>query len=132
MPQVSEEAAVAEFERIAEAADVNVDTSTLGEEDADDVAEVRSLFCKAISDGVLSVDEKGQAVMAVKEGEPITFRVPMGADLMIMASANEDKRMEAMYRFVAAITGQSTARLGKLRKREWKLAMRLAGFLSAD
>jgi hypothetical protein len=132
MPEVGREAAVAEFERLAAAADVDVDVSNMSQEDADDVVEVRDLVSAAIERGALSVDDKGQAVMATVAGEPITFRVPKGADLMIMASATESKRMEAMVRFVCAITGQDSRRIGGLRKKEWKLALRLAGFLSAD
>jgi hypothetical protein len=71
-------------------------------------------------------------VLATVAGEPITFRVPKGADLMIMASATDAKRMEAMVRFVCAITGETTRRIDGLEKKEWKLALRLAGFLSAD
>jgi hypothetical protein len=132
MPEVSREAALAEFERLAAAADVDIDVANMSEDDAADVGEVRDLVVGAIERGVLSVNDKGEAVLAVFEGEPIRFRVPMGADLMIMANASDNKRMEAMVRFVCAITGQDTRRIGGLRKKEWKLALRLAGFLSAD
>ena len=132
MPEVGREAAVAEFERLAAAADVDVDVGNMSADDADDVIEVRDLVSAAIERGALSVDDKGQAVLATVAGEPITFRVPKGADLMIMASATEAKRMEAMVRFVCAITGETTRRIDGLEKKEWKLALRLAGFLSAD
>ena len=132
MPEVGREAAVAEFERLAAAADVDVDVSNMSADDADDVIEVRDLVSAAIERGALSVDDKGQAVLATVAGEPITFRVPKGADLMIMAAATEAKRMEAMVRFVCAITGETTRRIDGLEKKEWKLALRLAGFLSAD
>jgi hypothetical protein len=132
MPEVEKEAALAEFERLAAAADVDVDVTNMSEEDAADVSEVKSLVTSAIERGVLSIDDKGQAILAVSEGNPITFRVPKGADLMIMANASDNKRMESMVRFVCAITGQDSRRIGSLRKKEWKLALRLAGFLSAD
>jgi len=132
MAEVAPAAALAEFERLATAADVDIDTSGMSEEEADEVNEVRDLVTGAIEKGLLSVNDKGQGVLAVSDGDPITFRVPIGADLMIMVSASENKRMEAMLRFVCAITGQSSARIGALRKKEWKLALRLAGFLSAD
>lgn len=132
MPKADPEAALSEFERMAAAADVNIDTSSMSEQDAADVSELRDVMTDAIEDGLLSVDEEGRAVLSTSDSGDITFRVPLGADLMIMANAREDRRMEAMGRFVSAITSKSTVEIGKLKKKEWKLAMRLAGFLSAD
>ena len=132
MPEVGREAALEEFERLSAAADVDIDVGDMTEEEAEEVAEIRDLVVSAIERGVLSVNDKGEAVLSVADGEPIRFRVPKGADLMIMANASENKRMDAMVRFVCAITGQDTRRIGALRKKEWKLALRLAGFLSAD
>jgi hypothetical protein len=132
MPSTNPEAALEEFERLAEAADVNVDTSTMDEESAEDLVEVRTLLTGAIEQGVLSVDEEGRAVLRTEAHGELRFRVPVGEDLMIMASARDDQRMSAMNRFVSSITGKDTRTIGKLTKREWKLAMRLAGFLSAD
>lgn len=131
MPSTDPQVALAEFERLAAAADVNIDPSTMDQEDADSLEETCDLFTKAIERGELAVDDEGRAVLSAADST-ITFRVPLGADLMIMASANDNKRMEAMERFVCALTGQPTDRIRKLRKREWKLAMRIAGFLSAD
>ena len=132
MPKANLEAALVEFERMAAAADVNTDTSTMDDEAAADVEEVRALLTNAICDGTLAVDEEGQAVMSTANGGDIRFRVPLGEDLMIMANAQDDRRMEAMGRFVSSITGKDTRSIGKLKKKEWKLAMRIAGFLSAD
>lgn len=131
MPEVSREAALAEFERLAEAADVDIDITGMNEEETEEIAEVSDAFTKAIMSGRLLVNEEGQGVLVVAKGEPIRFRAPLGADLMIMASGNENKRMEDMVRFACALTGQSTRRIGELGVKEWKLAMRLAGFLSA-
>lgn len=132
MPTTSPEVALEEFERLAAAADVNIDTSTMDEEAAADVEEVRDLLTSAIEDGQLSVDEEGQAILATVASGDIKFRVPLGKDLMIMANAREDRRMDAMASFVSSITSKDSKTIGKLSKREWKLAMRLAGFLSAD
>ena len=131
MPEVGREAAVAEFERLAAASDVDIDVSDLDEEETEEIEETTDTFVSAIESGRLSVNDDGQAVMNVKDGEPIRFRVPLGADLMILAGAAENKRMEAMIRFICAITGQSTVRIGKLGVKEWKLALTIAGFLQA-
>lgn len=131
MPNANPEAALEEFERMAAAADVNIDSTSMDEEEAEDLEDVRRLFTGAIEDGRLAVDEEGRAVLQTEDG-PITFRPPVGRDLMIMASSKDDRRMEAMARFVCSITGQSHARVNSLKKNEWKLAMRIAGFLSAD
>ena len=48
MPKANPEAALAEFERLAAAADVNIDVSTMDQESADDVNEVRDLMTQAI------------------------------------------------------------------------------------
>lgn len=131
MPKADPEAALMEFERLAAAADVNIDASTMDGESADDLEDVRDVITAAIGNGEISIDGDGQALMATSKGE-LRFRVPLGEDLMIMANAREDRRMEAMGRFVSSITGKDTRTIGKLSKKEWKLAMRLAGFLSAD
>ena len=131
MPKADQEAALMEFERLAAAADVNIDASTMDGESADDLEDVRNVITAAIGNGEISIDGDGQALMATSKGE-LRFRVPLGEDLMIMANAREDRRMEAMGRFVSSITGKDTRTIGKLSKKEWKLAMRLAGFLSAD
>jgi len=131
MPKADPEAALMEFERLAAAADVNIDASTMDGESADDLEDVRNVITAAIGNGEISIDGDGQALMATSKGE-LRFRVPLGEDLMIMANAREDRRMEAMGRFVSSITGKDTRTIGKLSKKEWKLAMRLAGFLSAD
>jgi len=132
MPEVGREAAEEEFERLAAAADVDIDVSKMDQDDTEDVVEIRNLLSSAIERGALSVNDKGQGVLSVADGDPITFRVPKGGDLMILASGTESKRMDQMLRFVCAITGQSTRRIDELNKKEWKLALKLAGFLSAD
>jgi len=131
MPEVNREAAVAEFERMADTADVDIDTTRLSEEEAEDVNETRDAFVSAIESGLLSVDEEGHAIINVSSGEPMKFRLPLGKDLMIMAGATDDKRMVAMERFVCALTSKNTVEIGRLSVKEWKLAMRVAGFLSA-
>ena len=131
MPEVNREVAESEFERLAAGADVDIDITNMSEDETEELADLRDDFVSAIVDGRLSVNDEGQAVLVVKDGDPIRFRVPLGADLMIMASANDDRRMEGMVRFVCSLTGQSTVRIGKLGVKEWKLAMRIAGFLSA-
>ena len=131
MPKANPEAALAEFERLAAAADVNTDTSTMDEEAAEEFAELREVMTEAIMDGRLAVDSEGQAVLSAPDGDEITFRVPIGKDLMIMANAKEDRRMEALLRFLCSITGQSTAKIEMLPKRPFTLAVRLAGFLAA-
>lgn len=131
MAKVSPEVALQEFERLAAAADVSVDPSSMTDEEAAELAEIRGVIASAIEEGDISVDDKDQAVLHNSGGD-ITFRVPLGEDLMIMAAAKDDRRMEAMSRFVCSITGKDTRTIGKLKKKEWKLAMRLAGFLSAD
>jgi hypothetical protein len=136
MPEVSREAALTEFERLAETAGVDIDITDMTEGETEEVEELTTAFAKAIMSGLLSVNDEGLAVLAPVvdihgNGEPFRFRLPLGADLMIMANATEEKRMEALARFVCAITGQSTKRIGGLGVKEWKLAMRLAGFLSA-
>ncbi len=131
MAEVAPEVALEEFERLAAAADVDVDFDGLNEEETEDLQETVDAFTSAIESGRISVDSDGRPVLEVAAGEPITFRVPLGADLLILASATEAKRVEALVRFACAITGQSGARIGKLGAKEWKLAIRIAGFLSA-
>lgn len=132
MDKVAMEVAIEEFERLAAAADVDIDTSNMDDEDKESVEEIRDIVVQAIQAGRLTVDAQGRAVLVTSDGASITFRTPVGADLMILGSSREDKRMESMARFVCAITGESSRVIDKLGKRDWKLALRLAGFLAAD
>ena len=49
MPEVEKEAALAEFERLAAAADVDIDVTNMSDEDAEDVSEVKGLITSAIA-----------------------------------------------------------------------------------
>jgi len=131
MPKANPEAALAEFERLAAAADVSTDTEAMDAEAYEEFAELREVMTQAIVDGRLAVDSEGQAVLSAPDGKEITFRIPIGKDLMIMANAREDRRVEALLRFLCSITGQSTATIEMLPKRPFTLAIRLAGFLAA-
>ena len=130
MPSTDPQTALEEFERLAAAADVNIDESAMNEEEAEDLADIRDLLCGAIQTGMLSVDADGCAVLAAPSGD-IRFRIPLGEDLVIIANAKEGRRMEAMMRFISSITGKDTRTIGKLPKREFTLTMRLAAFLSS-
>lgn len=116
---------------MAHKADVDIDTTRLSEEEAEDLNETRDAFVSAIESGLLSVDEEGHAIVNLSSGSPMKFRLPLGKDLMIMASSTDDKKMVAMERFVCALTSKSTVEIGRLNVKEWKLAMRIVGFLSA-
>ena len=131
MPKANPEAALAEFERLAAAADVSTDTEAMDAEAYEEFAELREVMTQAIVDGRLAVDSEGQAVLSAPDGKEITFRIPIGKDLMIMANAREDRRVEALLRFLCSITGQSTATIEMLPKRPFTLAIRLAHFLAA-
>lgn len=132
MAKVSKEVALQEFERLAAAADVDVDTSNMDEEDAESTEETREYFCKAIQAGRLTVDENGRAVLITSDGTSMTFRIPRGKDLMILGDAKEDRQVQAVANFVCSLTGLDSRTVGELAKGDWKLAFRLAGFLAAD
>jgi len=131
MPKANPEAALGEFERLAAAADVNIDVSTMDEEAAEEMEEMCELLTGAIVDGSLAVDDQGRAVLAGPDGLSLTFRVPIGKDLIILANAKDGRRMEALVRFICALTSQSSDTIEKLPKRPFTLALRLAGFLAA-
>lgn len=128
MAEVSNEVALDEFERLAAAADVDVDTSNMDEEDAESTEEMRSALIKAIKNGRLAVDEEGRAVLVTAGGTSMTFQKPYGRDLVLVASS---ATIENINRFICSLTGQSTKTLLDLPGKDYKLAVRLAGFLQA-
>jgi len=130
--KVDQETALEEFKRMCETADITFETHGLDEEEAKDLQGNVDFFVEKISLGEISVTGEGLAVMHLANDKELQFRVPEGKEIMIVAGAPEAKRMKALVDLTAALTGTDPRYIGKLRKREWKLAVRLAGFLSAD
>lgn len=128
MAEVSKEVALDEFERLAKASDIDVDTSDMNEEAAKATEEMSAALIKAIKNGRLAVDEEGRAVLVTTDGTSMTFRKPLGRDLVLVASSTN---VEDINRFISSLTGQDTKTVLDLIGKDYMLAVRLAGFLQA-
>lgn len=88
-PKVSKEVAEQEFERFADAMDLDVDTTGMDQEDVNAFNRQKSRIIRAMMDGALVINEEGEAVFtpqrnASKHKDAITFHERTGASLMAM------------------------------------------------
>lgn len=88
-PRIAPEVAEAEFQRFAEAMDLDVDTSRMDVEDLSAFNKQKSRILRAMESSALVVNEKGEAVYTPqrpesKHRDAITFHERTGASLMAM------------------------------------------------
>lgn len=88
-PVVAPEVALQEFERFAEAMDLDLDTAEMDAEDVTALNKQKGRILRAIERGALVVNENGEAVYTPwnpksKYHDPITFHERSGGALMAM------------------------------------------------
>ncbi len=104
MSKVALEVAEAEFTRFAEAMDLDLDKSKMDADDQKSLAEVKAKVLRAMEDGRLVIDEKGQPVFTPHSGAAITFYEPTGASFMAMDSKKKGQDIAKMYAVMADMT----------------------------
>jgi hypothetical protein len=101
--KIALEVAEQEFNRFADAMDLDVDTSSMDKEDSDGFNENKKRIITAIRHGSLVVNDLGQPVFTPRrtnDAEAITFYEPTGASLMAM---DRKKKTEDIGKFYAAM-----------------------------
>ena len=134
MEKVAKEVAEVEFERFAEAMDLDLDESYM---DADDLAgfvKQKSRVIRAIQRGHLVVNDSGEAVYTpYREGskhkEPITFHERTGASIMAMDGKKKGHDAAKMYAVLADMCRVSPKTFAGLVGEDVKVCEALFAFL---
>lgn len=131
--KVAREVAEVEFARWAEAMDLDLDTQGLDADDIKSLEDGKRTLLRALVRGVLSIDEKGQAVVQPQVGDwkPIVFHEPSGATFMATDAKKKGQDVAKLNVTMADMTGTHAALFSKLAGRDWKLCRAVAGFLLA-
>lgn len=125
---VDREVAEQEFERFADAMDLDVDPAGMDDDDRRGFEREKRIFLRAVQAGRLVVDEAGQPVYTPKGGEPITFYEPTGATLMEMDRVKQGKAMKQTSVLLAAMTKQSPPRFANMKLRDYKVCQAIMAF----
>lgn len=131
---VAEDLAEQEFQRFADAMDLDIDPKGMDDDDRAAFKHAKRRFIQSMMIGKLVVDEKGQPIYTPsgngapnEDLKPITFREPSGASLMAMDSKKKDHSVEKTMAFMADQTGESPSRFAKMPNRDLKICMAVSG-----
>lgn len=124
--KVSVEMAEQEFDRFAEAMDLEFDTANMDQEDVKGFDHNKSIILKAIQKGALIIDEKGQPVYTpqrTSDVSPIVFREPTGASLMAMDGGKKTEDVKKLYHVMADVTERDAKLFSSMKMADLKVCM---------
>lgn len=125
--KVAFEVAEQEFERFAEAMDLDFDTSNMSEEDEKSFNDQKAKVVKAVCEGHLVFNENGEPVYTPKSGaDAITFYEPTGASLMAMDQRKKGQDVGKMYAMMGEMCKVHPKTFSKMRQRDLKVCLALA------
>lgn len=122
---VDPETAMQEFDRFIDAMDIDGDLDAMDDEDEDSFKRQRRVITRAIEQGRMVINEKGEAIysplsVSVADGK-ITFHEPIGADKMEVDRFKQGQGMHQTYAAMAAATKQPSKVYAKMRQRDLKV-----------
>lgn len=125
--RVATEVAEQEFQRFAETMDLDVDPSSMTEEDRKSFETSKRRLIRAMESGHLVIDDKGQPVYTPRDGgEPITFYEPTGASFMAMDGKPKNADIQKMFAVMADMTRRDAKTFAKLPNRDLKVCQTIA------
>jgi hypothetical protein len=131
LEKVALEVCEAEFERFAEAWDLDTDVATMEEEDRDSFRTVKRRITRAIGNGSATVNDDGSLTYAFRfssiEGtESLTFRVPSGNAILQWDRYKERQSIHKLNSFLGNMTSSSPAIFAKIDGRDIKVCQAVA------
>jgi hypothetical protein len=123
--RLSEEVIEAEFERFLDAMDISSERDGLKGDDLENFNGMKATILKAMRNGRLVIDDKGQPVYTPKVGitDPITFHEPSGASYMARDQGKEREQVKKMFHVMADMTEQPPSRFGNMKNRDLRVCM---------
>jgi len=124
-PKIIKEVAEQEFDRFIEAMDIEADPLEMDDEDKEQFKKQKSLVVARIMAGNVIIDDAGQPVYTVKQGDgdPITFYEPTGASLMAMDRKKKAEDIGKLYATMADMTKQPIKRFAGMKYRDLKVCI---------
>jgi hypothetical protein len=119
--KVAREVCEQEFERFADAMDLDVDPTRMDAADLKTFDDARHVLLRAMERGQLVIDEKGQPVFTASDGTAITFYEPTGATFMSMDTKKKEQEVAKMYAIMAEITRLPDKTFSKMPMRDLKV-----------
>lgn len=124
--KISVEMAEQEFDRFADAMDLEFDTSNMDPEDVKGFDHNKDIIVKAIQKGALIIDDKGQPVYTPQRTNdipPIVFHEPTGASLMAMDGGKKAEDVKKLYHVMADVTGREPKLFSSMKMADLKICM---------
>lgn len=128
MNKVATEVAQQEFERWAEAFEIDITTDALDPEELKAFEGFKAKFIKRVETGALTVDENGTIEFTPRgdDGEPLKFDEPTGA--LLSARQKNDTDIQAARRVMAAWCGVAPKRFADMKLRDFNFCSELLAF----
>jgi hypothetical protein len=127
--KIALEVAEAEFNRFADAMELDVSTDSMDEEDKKGFEQQKSVLLKAIQKGALVFNEAGEPIYTPQrtdDADPITFYEPTGASLMAMDKRKKTEDVGKMYALMGDMTKTSAATFSRMKMADLKVCQAIA------
>ena len=128
MNKVATEVAQQEFERWAEAFEIDISTDAFDPEELKAFEAFKAKFIKRVETGALTVDEDGVIEFTPRgdSEDPLKFDEPTGA--LLSARQKNDTDIQAARRVLAAWTGVAPKRFADMKLRDFNFCSELLAF----
>jgi hypothetical protein len=122
--KIAKEVAEKEFERFADAMDLDVDEKEMSEQELDAFMPHKLVLLKALQRGTLVINDNGEPAFTPKMSEnskPLVFKEPTGAALMAMDRRKSNESMARLYAMMGDMTSTNANTFAKLAWRDLKV-----------
>lgn len=120
-----------EFTRFAELMCIDIDPAHMTEDDMESFEKHKSRMVKAIANGHLVINSKGEPVYTPYRSEnadPITFYEPTGATLTAMDRRGKNQEVSRMYEAMGSLTKTFAAKFSKMALPDLKVCQAITIF----
>lgn len=126
MTVVDKQTALDDLDRFAEEMGLDLDTSSMDEEDIKSLDKLKGQLVKAMQDGHLVIDGEGQAVFTPshpksKDIGQLIFKEPRASSFMSMDRTKKNQDFKKLNMLIAEMVGQDVAVIGRLYNRDYKI-----------
>lgn len=124
--KVDKDTALAEFERFADAMDLDLEPAGMDEEDAKSFESQKRLIIRTMQKGDLVVNEAGEPEFTPSRSDDkktITFYEPTGATMQAMDRRKASQDVSKTYAAMADMTKQDASRFSKLKYADLKVCL---------
>lgn len=121
MSKIPADMAEQEFEKFAEAMDIDINVERMDDEDAKDFEGLKNKIVGAIMKGSLVISDNGEPVLSLSDGESLTFSEPTGASLMATDKRKKTENVARLSVIMAEMCGVPVQVFAKMPMRDFKV-----------